>query len=298
MSVRQRPPQRGAVGQHFLRSSRLAADIVAQAEVARGDLIVEVGGGTGALTQPLVRTGATVIAIERDPALAARLRRRFERDTSLTVVDADAASYCWPREPFAVVANLPFAASGAILAGLLRDPLLPLSRADVIVQWEFAAKHAAVWPATLRSSHWRAWYDVSIVRRLASNGLLAPAERRCRGASAHAPAAAARAAGARRGLLGVPRLCLRRADLDPPRSPLVALAAPAQAAGSRARLCARRSAAGPRRRAVGAALRSLPPRLSQPTAENSSCRSDTSFRRRGRARRPPRRGRSRAADPA
>ena len=166
MSVRQRPPQREAVGQHFLRSSRLAADIVGQAHVARGDLIVEVGGGTGALTQPLVRTGATVIAIERDPVLAARLRRRFERDTSLTVVGDDAAAYCWPREPFAVVANLPFAASGTILAGLLRDPLVPMRQADVIVQWEFAAKHAAVWPATLRSSHWRAWYDVSIVRRL------------------------------------------------------------------------------------------------------------------------------------
>lgn len=166
MSVRQRPPQRGAVGQHFLRSSRLAADIVGQAGAARGDLIVEVGGGTGALTQPLVRTGATVIALERDPALAARLRRRFERETSLTVVDENAVSYCWPREPFAVVANLPFAACGAILAGLLRDPLIPLSRADLIVQWEFAAKQAAVWPATLRSSHWRAWYDVSIVRRL------------------------------------------------------------------------------------------------------------------------------------
>ncbi len=166
MSVRQRPPQRGAVGQHFLRSSRLAADVVAQAEVARSDLIVEVGGGTGALTQALVRTGAAVLVIERDPALAARLRRRFDRCASLTVVDDDAASYCWPREPFAVVANLPFVASGAILAGLLRDPLTPLRQADVIVQWEFASKHAAVWPATLRSSHWRAWYDVSLVRRL------------------------------------------------------------------------------------------------------------------------------------
>ena len=36
----------------------------------------------------------------------------------------------------------------------------------MIVQWQFAAKHAAVWPATLRSTYWRAWYEVSIVRRL------------------------------------------------------------------------------------------------------------------------------------
>ena len=166
MSVRQRPAQRAAVGQHFLRSSRLAAEIVAQAEVARGDLIVEVGGGTGALTQPLAQTGATVIVLERDPALADRLRKRSERDPSVTVVESDAAAYCWPRKPFAVVANLPFAASGTILAGLLRDPLIPLQRADVIVQWEFAVKHAAVWPATLRGVYWRAWYDVAIARRL------------------------------------------------------------------------------------------------------------------------------------
>jgi 23S rRNA (adenine-N6)-dimethyltransferase len=82
------------------------------------------------------------------------------------VVTGDAAAHVWPERPFSVVANLPFARSGAILAHLLRDPEVPLRRAEVIVQWEFASKHAAVWPATLRSTYWRAWYEVSIVRRL------------------------------------------------------------------------------------------------------------------------------------
>jgi 23S rRNA (adenine-N6)-dimethyltransferase len=153
----------GASGQHFLRSSRLAADLVSDAEVAADDLIVEIGGGTGVLTQALLRAGAAVIAIERDPVLASGLRRRF-RDAE--VVTGDAAAHPWPEAPFSVVANLPFARSGAILAHLLRDPRLPLRRAEVIVQWEFAAKHGAVWPATLRSTYWRAWYDVAIVRRL------------------------------------------------------------------------------------------------------------------------------------
>jgi 23S rRNA (adenine-N6)-dimethyltransferase len=153
----------GASGQHFLRSNRLAADIVSDAEVAADDLIVEIGGGTGVLTQALVLAGAAVIAIERDPILATGLRKRF-RDAE--VVTGDAAAHAWPETPFSVVANLPFARSGAILAHLLRDPGLPLRRAEVIVQWEFAAKHGAVWPATLRSTYWRAWYDVAIVRRL------------------------------------------------------------------------------------------------------------------------------------
>jgi len=153
-------------GQHFLRSKRLAADLVREAEVARGDLVVEIGGGTGVLTQALVKTGAAVVVIERDRALAAQLRTRFGGHPSIAVIEDDVAGYGWPTEPFAVVANLPFVASGSILARLLRDPLIPLRRANVIVQWELAAKHAAVWPATLRSIHWRAWYDVAIVGRL------------------------------------------------------------------------------------------------------------------------------------
>lgn len=134
--------------------------------MARGELIVEIGGGTGVLTRELARTGATVVVIERDRRLAARLRSRFAGHKTVAVIEDDVAAYRWPEEPYAVVANLPFAGSGAILGRLLDDPNLPLERADVIVQWEFAAKHAAVWPATLRSIHWRAWYDVSIARRL------------------------------------------------------------------------------------------------------------------------------------
>ncbi len=165
MAVRRRPAGE-APGQHFLRSKQLAGDLVANAEVARGDLVVEIGGGTGVLTQALVRAGAVVVVVERDPALAARLRARFARLAAVTIVEADAAEHPWPKEPFAVVANLPFSRSGAILARLLEDPRIPLRRAHVIVQWEFAAKHAAVWPATLRATYWRAWYDVAIARRL------------------------------------------------------------------------------------------------------------------------------------
>ena len=162
---------RGASGQHFLRSSRLAADIVADAEVGADDLIVEIGGGTGVLTQALLRAGAVVIAIERDPVLAAGLRRRFK---DAEVVTGDAAAHPWPELPFAVVANLPFVGSGEILSHLLRDPGLRLRGAEVIVQWEFAAKHGAVWPATLRSTYWRAWHDMAIVRRLDRTAFVPP----------------------------------------------------------------------------------------------------------------------------
>lgn len=128
--------------------------------------MVEVGGGTGVITSELARTGARVRVIERDRELARVLQTRFGAHPEVEVVQADVLDCPWPNEAFSVVANLPFAGSGAILSSLLRDPDLPLRRAHVIVQWEFAAKHAAVWPATQRATYWRAWYDVSIARRL------------------------------------------------------------------------------------------------------------------------------------
>jgi 23S rRNA (adenine-N6)-dimethyltransferase len=172
VAVRQRPT-RGAPGQHFLRSSRLAAELVRDAGIGPSDLALDIGAGTGMLTDALLDAGARVIALEADPALAVQLRRRFGgRD--LTVFEADARRWTWPDQPFSVVSNLPFAGSGEILGSLLRDPGSGLRRADVIVQWELAHKHAAIWPATLRSTYWRAWFDVVIVGRLARSAFAPP----------------------------------------------------------------------------------------------------------------------------
>lgn len=160
MAVRRRS-SRSARGQHFLRSSRLAEALVRDAGVAPGDLVLDIGAGTGALTRALLEAGAHVVAVERDAALAADLRTRFGERVS--IVEANALDWPLPTKPFAVVANLPFAGSGAILKRLLDGPVV---HADVIVEWAFAQKHAAIWPATLKGTYWRAFYEMGIARRL------------------------------------------------------------------------------------------------------------------------------------
>ncbi|MDQ3642393.1 MAG: methyltransferase, partial [Actinomycetota bacterium] len=81
-------PAAGATwwGWHRL-DSRVATRLVAQAGVRPGDLVIDVGAGDGALTAPLVRAGARVIAIELHPGRARGLRDRFA-DAPVRVVQA------------------------------------------------------------------------------------------------------------------------------------------------------------------------------------------------------------------
>jgi 23S rRNA (adenine-N6)-dimethyltransferase len=109
-----------------------AARVVADAGVRPGDLVLDIGAGTGAVTAPLVAAGARVIAVELHPERLAVLRERFAGD-DVTVVRADVADLRLPRRPFRVVASPPFAVSGRVL-GRLMAPGSRLVRADLVLQ--------------------------------------------------------------------------------------------------------------------------------------------------------------------
>jgi 23S rRNA (adenine-N6)-dimethyltransferase len=119
------------------------------------------------LTSALARSGAEVVAVELDAALANALRRRFPR-----VVEGDARRVPLPREPFRVVANLPFDGSTEILRRLLDDDRLV--NADVILQWEVASKRAALWPSTALGAIWAALFELTLVRRLPREAFAPP----------------------------------------------------------------------------------------------------------------------------
>jgi 23S rRNA (adenine-N6)-dimethyltransferase len=150
-------------GRHALRSRALADELIRCAAVEPGDLVLDLGAGDGVLTAALRRADARVIAVELVADQAARLRRRF---TDVRVIHGDATRVALPREPFSVVANLPFAFGTAILRRLLDDPRVPTRRIDAIVEWGLAEKRARIWPSTQLSCYWGAWHELSIARRV------------------------------------------------------------------------------------------------------------------------------------
>lgn len=141
------------LGQNFVHDANTVRRIVELAEVGLGadtdPLVLEVGPGLGSLTLGLLGTGARVVAVEIDPALAGRLERTVaahapEAASRLTVVADDALRVTGGHvgEPDALVANLPYNVAVPVVLHLLAE-LPSLRRVLVMVQTEVADRMAA-----------------------------------------------------------------------------------------------------------------------------------------------------------
>lgn len=129
-----------SLGQNFLVDENVARWIVDQLDIRPGDCVVEVGPGTGALTEHIAPLCRKLILVEFDARLAEYQKTRWEGDPHVEVHHADGA--CWdPRplfaeQPVKFMGNLPYSAGGAILQNFLSRPST-VSRTVVMLQKEF-----------------------------------------------------------------------------------------------------------------------------------------------------------------
>jgi 23S rRNA (adenine-N6)-dimethyltransferase len=100
--------------------------------------VLDIGAGYGALTGPLVRAGARVIAVELHEGRAMALRRRFPE---IALVHTDARTLRLPRQPFRVVASPPYGITADLLS-LLLAPGSRLVAADLLLQRAAVRKYA------------------------------------------------------------------------------------------------------------------------------------------------------------
>jgi 16S rRNA (adenine1518-N6/adenine1519-N6)-dimethyltransferase len=132
-------------GQHWLVDGSVLDRIVAAAELAPGDRVLEVGPGRGALTERLLATPlAALLAVELDRDLVAGLRVQFGADQRFQLMEGDVLTVPLPPAgvelPGKVVANIPYNITGPLLerlVGRLDRPVLPpYQRLVLLVQQE------------------------------------------------------------------------------------------------------------------------------------------------------------------
>jgi len=142
-----RRPAKG-LGQHFLIHRATAEKIAAAIRPGPGDVVVEIGAGLGALTLPLSKSGACVVAVEIDGELArflcdevlaeARRDRVVVLARDILDVDLGSLSERWGRK-LKVIGNLPYQISSPVLFRLMEGAAY-IEEAVLMLQAEVAER--------------------------------------------------------------------------------------------------------------------------------------------------------------
>ncbi len=144
-------PKKG-LSQNFLIDGNIIRKIVDVSEVTPEDTILEIGPGPGSLTQALLETGGTVLAVEKDSVLARALERLVPDSPQLKVFCHDIMTFPLQQElskvmqngkKAKVIANLPYHLTTPIIAQLI--PMRDLfSSLTIMVQDEVARRFTAL----------------------------------------------------------------------------------------------------------------------------------------------------------
>jgi 16S rRNA (adenine1518-N6/adenine1519-N6)-dimethyltransferase len=139
-----------SLGQHFLNSPAALAKIIEAGELKSDEIVLEIGPGTGVLTQALLATGTRVVAVEKDQRAFDLLKEKFaaqlaSKSLSLHLGDiltADLASLGLADGSYKLVANIPYYITGMILERFLEHEPRP-SLMVLLVQKEVADRIVA-----------------------------------------------------------------------------------------------------------------------------------------------------------
>jgi 16S rRNA (adenine1518-N6/adenine1519-N6)-dimethyltransferase len=146
-------------GQNFLVDLNLLDLLERSAGITPNDAVLEVGAGTGALTERLARAAGRVVSVEIDPRLAQLARERVIECDNVRLVEGDVlarkhrfapevleaieeARTALPHGRFLLVANLPYCVATPVISNLLALPR-PFDSATVTVQREMGERMAA-----------------------------------------------------------------------------------------------------------------------------------------------------------
>jgi len=156
------------LGQNFLINQQVLQDIIRASEIKSTDRILEIGAGSGILTEALIKKASSIIALEKDPILANLLKKKFS-GAKVDIINEDARDFLHRKTDwrgYKIVANLPFYLTSPLLLNLLSLKKHP-SLIVVMIQKEVAERICAKPPKSNRLATICQFYgDCQIIREV------------------------------------------------------------------------------------------------------------------------------------
>jgi len=136
-----------SLGQHFLNSKKVLNDIITASNIKNDETVLEIGPGTGILTRALLDAGAKVIAVEKDNRSIELLKNKLLQECESgqlklekgDILEQDPAQFGLKEHEYALISNIPYYITGAILEKFLENEPRP-SRMVLLVQREVATR--------------------------------------------------------------------------------------------------------------------------------------------------------------
>lgn len=133
-------------GQNFLIDQSVYEDIIKTAKLSKDDVVLEIGAGLGTLTERLSPLVRRVVAVELDHQLADILKQRLSALKNIEIIQnnilAVSAADLGLREPYKIVANIPYNITGAFFKKFLMTDIQPVAL-TVLVQREVGERIVA-----------------------------------------------------------------------------------------------------------------------------------------------------------
>lgn len=136
-----------SLGQNFLQDKNILTKIVSSLDIIPSSSIVEIGAGTGLLTERLAGLGNKIFAFEIDKGLCKVLKEKFNGQRHIEIINADFLKADFKRLvgaqfPLTVVGNIPYYISSPIIERIIKSAS-DIRVAYLTVQKEFAERIAA-----------------------------------------------------------------------------------------------------------------------------------------------------------
>jgi 16S rRNA (adenine1518-N6/adenine1519-N6)-dimethyltransferase len=101
-----------ALGQNFLNDAKIADDLIAAAHIRTDDIVIEIGAGSGIVTQQLADKAQQIYAIEFDRDLIPVLETNLRDRPNVKLINEDALDLNFPEliqnQPYKIVGSLPY----------------------------------------------------------------------------------------------------------------------------------------------------------------------------------------------